>query len=79
MKNSLKQKVTAMVFGLTLIMLVLFLGIVSTVTKGIIAKKSENELKNYSEQIYTLVDTSVNATVHNYLNGALDLVDGPDS
>ena len=75
MKNSLKQKVTALVFGLTFLMLVVFLVIVSTFTKGIIDRKSQNELKNYSEQIYSLVKTYVDSTVNNYLAGVMDVTD----
>ena len=74
-KRGLKQKITALIFGLTLLMLVVFLSTVSVVTKGIIEKKSENELKNYSEQIYSLVETAVDATVNNTLSLTLDSTD----
>ena len=74
-KKGLKQKITALIFGLTLLMLIVFLSIVSVVTKGIIEKKSENELKNYSEQIYSLVETAVDATVNNTLSLSLDATD----
>lgn len=75
MKNSLKQKITSLIFGLTFIMIVIFLVIVSLFTKGIIERKSKIELKNYSEQIYSLAETSVDATVNNFLNGVLDVTD----
>ena len=74
-KRGLKQKITALIFGLTLLMLIVFLSTVSVVTKGIIEKKSENELKNYSEQIYSLVETAVDATVNNTLSLTLDSTD----
>lgn len=75
MKNGLKQKITSLIFGLTFIMIVIFLVIVSLFTKGIIERKSKIELKNYSEQIYSLAETSVDATVNNFLNGVLDVTD----
>lgn len=75
MKNSLKQKITSLIFTLTFIMIVIFLVIVSLLTKGIIERKSKIELKNYSEQIYSLAETSVDATVNNFLNGVLDVTD----
>lgn len=75
MKISLKKKITSLIFGLTFIMIVIFLVIVSLFTKGIIERKSKIELKNYSEQIYSLAETSVDATVNNFLNGVLDVTD----
>lgn len=67
-KGSLKLRITSLIFGLTLIILLVFLVAVTSTTGKIIDKKSRNELKNYSEQIYSLVDISVDTTVNNTLN-----------
>ena len=72
-KGGLKQKITTLVFGLTAIILVVFIFTVSIITKKIIENKSKNELKNYSEQIYSLVETTVDSTVNSYLQGVLDV------
>ena len=74
-KGSLKKQMTTSIFGLTFIMLIIFISTVAIITRGIIYKKSETELKNYSEQIYSLVKTSVDGTVNNYLNGVMDVTD----
>ena len=66
-KFGLKNKITSLIFGLILLILLVFLGAVASITGGIIDKKSRNELKNYSEQIYSLVDISVDTTVNNTL------------
>lgn len=71
-KKGLKQKITILIFGLTLLILLIFLSTVSYITKGIIERKSKNELKNYSEQIYSLVETVINTTVRNTLNITLE-------
>lgn len=67
-KLGLKTKITSLVFSLTLLILMIFLIAVTTNTGKIIDKKSQNELKNYSEQIYSLVDISVDTTVNNTLD-----------
>ena len=67
-KLSLKYKITTLVFSLTLSILLIFLIISTTNTGKIIDKKSKNELKNYSEQIFSLVDISVDTTVNNTLD-----------
>jgi hypothetical protein len=74
-KGSLKKKITTSIFCLTFVMLIIFISTVAIITRGIIYKKSEIELKNYSEQIYSLVKTSVDGTVNNYLNGVMDVTD----
>ena len=68
LKLGLKTKITSLVFSLTLLILMIFLVAVTTNTGKIIDKKSQNELKNYSEQIYSLVDISVDTTVNNTLD-----------
>lgn len=68
LKLGLKTKITSLVFSLTLLILMIFLVAVTTNTGKIIGKKSQNELKNYSEQIYSLVDISVDTTVNNTLD-----------
>ena len=74
-KGTLKKKVTKLIFGLTSIMFLIFIIFVAKISKEIVTNKSNNELKNYSEQIYSLVETSVDSTINNYLQGALDIVD----
>lgn len=74
-KKTLKKKITLLIFGLTSLMFLVFIFFVAKISKEIVQKKSNNELKNYSEQIYNLVETSVDSTINNYLQGALDIVD----
>ncbi len=66
--NSLKKKVTLLIFGVSILMTFILISTVSVITKKIIENKSKNELKNYSEQIYNLVDTSVETSINNTLN-----------
>ncbi|MBN1470004.1 MAG: methyl-accepting chemotaxis protein [Fusobacteriaceae bacterium] len=73
--GSLKNKISALIFSLVTIILIIFILVVSMVTRGMIYKKSQNELKNYSEQIYSLVSNSVDSTINNYLNGMIDATD----
>lgn len=67
-KKGLKSKITTLVFLLTLSILLIFLIASTSTTQKIIDKKSRTELKNYSEQIYSLVDISVDTTVNNTLD-----------
>lgn len=76
MKRSLKFKINLLILSLMFVLLVIILSGVGIISRNIIVKKSQNELKNYTKQIYGLLESSINITIESRLDSIKDLIDG---
>lgn len=73
-RKSLKNKITGLIFTVSLVILASLLAGISVMTKSNMEQKGKNELKNYSEQIYGLIESTVETTTNSYLNGIMDMI-----
>ena len=75
MKKSLKNKVSMSILTLTLSSLLVFLIAVGVFNKKTTELNSKNELKNYSDQMYSLIESTINTSIYSYLYGIMDGID----
>ena len=73
-KTSLKNKITSLIFAVSVVVLVSLLAGISVITKKDMEAKGKNELKNYAEQSYGLIESTVETTTFSYLNGIMDMI-----
>lgn len=72
--KSLSKKITLIVFILTIAFLSLLQLGVYKLTKDYIQKESREDVKTYGEEIYTIVDTTIDNSIESYLKGIADTV-----
>lgn len=73
-QRSLKNKITSLIFAVSVVILAGLLGGISIITKRNMEIKGKNELKNYAEQSYGLIESTVETTTFSYLNGIMDMI-----